>query len=148
MSGSATLTIELSMTCIRAASTTSKAMRYLCGAPSGGAAIGSVSGSSSVTSGATALATDIACSQCKVHPVGKLGILLSRIDSYPSGSGRISNPHRFPDRLRARNLRAGENAVFLALRSSAVRLLDVLLAATEHEQRENGAEQSSTFGHS
>jgi hypothetical protein len=46
MSGRATLTIELSMTCISAASTTAKAIRYLCSTPSGGAASGSVSGSS------------------------------------------------------------------------------------------------------
>jgi len=47
MSGSATFTMELSMTCISAASTTAKAIRYLCSAPSGGAARGSVSGLSS-----------------------------------------------------------------------------------------------------
>src|SRR5581483_1891653 len=33
MSGSATLTIELSMTCMSAASTTATAMKYLCGSP-------------------------------------------------------------------------------------------------------------------
>src|ERR1700687_4033663 len=52
MSGRATLTIELSMTCIRAASTTANAIRYLCSAPSGGAASGSASGLSSSTSSA------------------------------------------------------------------------------------------------
>src|SRR5436190_3913892 len=129
MSGSATLTIELSMTCISAASTTAKAIRYLCGAPSGGAAIGSVSGPSSASSVATALATDIACSQCKVHPVYNLRILLSRIDPQSTCRGRISDGHRFLHGSRARDLRAGKNAVFLPLGASGAALLGVLLSA-------------------
>src|ERR1041384_2581191 len=45
MSGSATLTIELSITCMSAASTTANAMKYLCGSPRG-----STRGAASTTS--------------------------------------------------------------------------------------------------
>src|SRR5437868_11343177 len=147
MSGSATLTIELSMTCIGAASTTAEAIRYWCAAPSGGAAIGSVSGPSSASSGATALATDIACSQCKVHPVCRLRILLSRIDPQSTGGGRISDRHRFLHCFRARNLGAGENAVLLPLGVSAALLGILLSAGGQRQQEERSAEHNSKLRH-
>src|SRR5205814_10144079 len=100
ISGRATFTIELSMTCISAASTTANAMRYLCGAPSGDAAIGSTRGSSSVNSRATAPATDIVFSQCKCQPAGKsLGILLRRVDARTSGGSGVGDGHRFLDQI-------------------------------------------------
>src|SRR5437868_433065 len=142
MSGSATLTIELSMTCISAARTTANAIRYLCGAPSGGAAIGSTRGlSSSRRSCSTALATDdIAVSQCKCQPVFKpLGILLRRIDASLSGSGRISDGHRFLDRLGAGNLRPSEDTVLLTLSVGRAALLGVFLCASRESQQKNGA---------
>src|SRR5512138_1123454 len=61
MSGRATLTIELSMTCISAASTTAKAMRYLCGSPR--SAIAAAAVASARRSGSTGLGTATAVSR-------------------------------------------------------------------------------------
>src|SRR5689334_4715211 len=62
MSGRATFTIELSITCMRAASTTAKAMRYLCGSPRSAIAVAGAA-SSTARSGSAGLAVATALSR-------------------------------------------------------------------------------------
>src|SRR5690349_23947919 len=143
MSGSATLTIELSMTCISAANTTANAMRYLCGAPSGGAAMGSTSGSSSAgaASRSSALATDMDYSQCKGQPVFKWSGILLRcvggIQAVYAGRCGVGNVHRLLHRLRAGYRRPRDETVLLALchRRRAALLAGVLLRARGRGKR-------------
>ena len=61
MSGSATLTIDESITCISAASTTATAIRYLCSAPRRGSAGAAVGSGATSRSTALALAALIEC---------------------------------------------------------------------------------------
>src|SRR2546423_1295171 len=147
MSGSATLTIELSMTCISAASTTAKAMRYLCGAPSYGAASGSTSGPFSLSGsalGSTALATDIGGYRCKARPswVGfgfRSGILLSRVDARLTRRGGVGSVQRFLNRPRSRNLGPGKYAVLLVLGADGRILNRFVVAAAGQKKREDAA---------
>src|SRR6476661_757241 len=150
MSGSATLTIELSITCISAASTTANAIRYLWGAPSGDAEIGSASGSDSGPSSScsSTVAAGIGYDRCKQRPnVPRSGILLSRVDAGLTGGCRVGGVEGLLHRFGAGNLRVGEDAVLLALAELGLLLVRIILGARGERESNHRDEQYSTFRH-